>query len=157
MGPLDEMIRGAAEECQAIPSRSNCSAGKRLLPDLTSPQTDASDNIPTAHRHHQRLTSLSAVLTRSGCEVDRRRLLGQTSKAVAFVFRAAMTEANTMLPFWQRLLATIVAILVASFLAGLAWEAASNFAFPSYAAGMVGGLAALPVWDFLKRIRPLQP
>ena len=62
-----------------------------------------------------------------------------------------------MLPFWQRLLATIVAILVASFLAGLAWEAAFNFALPSYAAGMVGGLAALPVWDFLKRIRPSKP
>jgi Na+/glutamate symporter len=68
-----------------------------------------------------------------------------------------MTEANTMLPFWQRLLATIVAMLVASFLAGLAWEAAFNFALPSYAAGMVGGLAALPVWDFLKRIRPSKP
>ena len=60
----------------------------------------------------------------------------------------------TMLPLWQRLLATIAAMLVASYLAGLAWEAAFNFPLPSYVAGMIGGLAALPVWDFLKRIRP---
>jgi Na+/glutamate symporter len=68
-----------------------------------------------------------------------------------------MTERNTMLPFWQRLLATIVAMLVASFLAGLVWEAVFNFALPSYAAGLIGGLAALPVWDLLKRIRPSTP
>ena len=60
----------------------------------------------------------------------------------------------TMLPFWQRLLATIAAMLVTSYLAGLAWEAAFNFPLPSYVAGLVSGYAALPVWDFLKRIRP---
>jgi hypothetical protein len=59
-----------------------------------------------------------------------------------------------MLPLWQRLLITIAAILVTSYLAGLIWEQMFNFALPSYAAGLVGGLAALPVWDFLKRIRP---
>lgn len=58
------------------------------------------------------------------------------------------------LPFWQRLLATVVTMLVASFLAGLAWHAVLNFELPSYVAGLVGGLAALPVWDLLKRIRP---
>ncbi len=58
------------------------------------------------------------------------------------------------LPLWQRLLATIATMLVASYLASLAWEAVFNFALPSYVAGMVGGLAALPVWDLLKRIRP---
>jgi len=58
------------------------------------------------------------------------------------------------LPFWQRLLATVVTMLVASFLAGLAWHAMFNFELPSYVAGLVGGLAALPVWDLLKRIRP---
>jgi Na+/glutamate symporter len=62
----------------------------------------------------------------------------------------------TMLPFWQRLLATIVAVLATSYLAGLAWQAAFNFALPTYVAGLVGGLAALPVWDLLKRIRPLK-
>jgi hypothetical protein len=58
------------------------------------------------------------------------------------------------LPLWQRLLATIATMLVASYLAALAWEAVFSFALPSYVAGMVGGLAALPVWDLLKRIRP---
>ena len=28
-----------------------------------------------------------------------------------------------------------------------------NFALPSYAAGVIGGLTALPIWEFLKRIR----
>ena len=61
-----------------------------------------------------------------------------------------------LLPFWQRLLATIAAMLIASYVAGLIWQAALDFALPSYIAGLVGGLAALPVWDFLKRIRPSQ-
>ena len=59
-----------------------------------------------------------------------------------------------LLPFWQRLLITVAAMLVASWLAGIVWHAIFNFALPSYAAGVVGGLAALPLWDFLKRIRP---
>lgn len=58
------------------------------------------------------------------------------------------------LPFWQRLLLTIVVMLVASYLIGLLWQKAMGFPLPSYAAGAVGGLAALPIWDFLKRIRP---
>jgi len=61
-----------------------------------------------------------------------------------------------MLPFWQRLLITIVVMLAASYLAGLAWQWLLGFALPSYAGGVVGGLAALPVWDLLKRIRPSQ-
>jgi len=62
-----------------------------------------------------------------------------------------------MLPFWQRLLGTIITVAAVSFLAGLAWQAVFNFPLPSYLAGLIGGLAALPVWDFLKRIRPLKP
>ena len=60
------------------------------------------------------------------------------------------------LPFWQRLLLTIVVMLAASYLAGLIWQSLLGFALPSYAAGLIGGLAALPMWDFLKRIRPSQ-
>ena len=59
-----------------------------------------------------------------------------------------------VLPFWQRLLLTIVVMLVMSYLAGLLWQRIMGFPLPSYAAGAIGGLAALPVWDFLKRIRP---
>ena len=58
------------------------------------------------------------------------------------------------LPFWQRLLITIAAMLVASWIAGLMWQAIFSFQLPSYVGGVVGGLAALPLWDFLKRIRP---
>ncbi len=61
-----------------------------------------------------------------------------------------------VLPFWQRLLLTILVMLVTSYLAGLAWQNVMGFPLPSYAAGAIGGLAALPVWDFLRRIRPSQ-
>ena len=61
---------------------------------------------------------------------------------------------SLLLPFWQRLIITIAVMLVASYLVGLAWAAILNFPLPSYAAGVVGGLAALPVWDLLRRIRP---
>jgi uncharacterized membrane protein AbrB (regulator of aidB expression) len=58
------------------------------------------------------------------------------------------------MPFWQRLLITVVAMLVASFVAGLIWKIIFNDLIPSYLAGIVGGLAALPVWEFLRRVRP---
>ena len=58
------------------------------------------------------------------------------------------------LPFWQRLLITVGVMVVAGFLAGVLWERLLGFRIPSYAAGAIGGLAALPAWDFLKRIRP---
>jgi len=63
---------------------------------------------------------------------------------------------TTLLPFWQRLLITIATVLIVSTLLGFAWQAMFSFSLPSYVSGLVGGLAALPVWDFLKRIRPSQ-
>lgn len=59
-----------------------------------------------------------------------------------------------MLPLWQRLIITVIAMLAASYLIGLAWQWLFGFAMPSYIAGIVGGVAALPVWEFIKRIRP---
>ncbi len=61
---------------------------------------------------------------------------------------------NKKIPFWQRLLLTVVVMLVTSYVAGIIWQYFVGFALPNYAAGVIGGLAALPVWDFLKRIRP---
>jgi hypothetical protein len=61
-----------------------------------------------------------------------------------------------VLPFWQRLLLTVLVMLVTSYLAGLLWQNVMGFPLPSYAAGVIGGLAALPLWDFLRRIRPSQ-
>jgi len=56
------------------------------------------------------------------------------------------------MPFWQRLLITLTAMLAVSFVAGLLWQSVFGFALPSYAAGIVGGLTALPLWEFLKRV-----
>lgn len=61
-----------------------------------------------------------------------------------------------LMPMWQRLLITIVVMLVAGYVAGYLWQMILGFALPSYGAGLIGGLAALPVWDLLKRIRPSQ-
>ena len=54
---------------------------------------------------------------------------------------------------WQRLLVTLVAMAAASLIVGLIWRAFFSFELPSYLAGVVGGLAAVPVWEFLKRVR----
>ena len=58
------------------------------------------------------------------------------------------------MPLWQRLLTTLLAMAAASLVAGLVWDAMFGFTLPSYLAGMIGGLAAIPVWEFLKRVRP---
>jgi hypothetical protein len=61
-----------------------------------------------------------------------------------------------MLPIWQRLMLTIAAMLAASWIAGLLWNSVFSFALPSFVAGMIGGLAALPCWELLKRFRRKQ-
>jgi Na+/glutamate symporter len=55
---------------------------------------------------------------------------------------------------WQRLVVTLVAMFIASYLAGLIWQALFSVTLPSYAGGMVGGLAAIPVWELLKQVSP---
>jgi len=52
---------------------------------------------------------------------------------------------------WQRLLITVLVMLAMSFAAGQLWRWALDFAMPSYLAGVVGGVAALPIWELLKR------
>ena len=58
------------------------------------------------------------------------------------------------MPFWQRFLITLLAMLAASFVAGLVWSWLTGYDLPSYLAGLVGGLAALPTWELLKRVQP---
>ena len=58
---------------------------------------------------------------------------------------------------WQRLLVTLVAMAAASLLVGLIWRALFGFELPSYLAGVVGGLTAVPVWESLKRMAPKAP
>ncbi len=47
-------------------------------------------------------------------------------------------------------------MLLASYLAGLLCQGVFSIPIPSYVAGAIGGLAAIPTWDFLKRIKPSQ-
>jgi glucose-6-phosphate-specific signal transduction histidine kinase len=57
------------------------------------------------------------------------------------------------MPLWQRLLITFAVMLLASFLVGLFWHWLFNAEIPSYLSGAVGGITAVPTWEFLRRIR----
>jgi glucose-6-phosphate-specific signal transduction histidine kinase len=61
------------------------------------------------------------------------------------------------MPFWQKMLLTLIAMVAASLIVGLLWRQWFSFELPSYLAGVVGGLTAVPVWEFLKRVRPRAP
>ena len=58
------------------------------------------------------------------------------------------------MPIWQRLLITLAVMLLTSYLVGLLWHWLFNSGIPSYLSGAVGGLSAVPTWEFLRRIRP---
>jgi len=57
------------------------------------------------------------------------------------------------MPLWQRLLITLVTMLVTSLIAGLLWRSLFNTDIPSYLSGVVGGVTAVPMWEVLKRIQ----
>ena len=57
------------------------------------------------------------------------------------------------MPFWQRFLITVLAMLAASLVVGLIWQRLFNMPIPSFLAGIIGGLIALPIWEFLKWIK----
>jgi hypothetical protein len=56
--------------------------------------------------------------------------------------------------FWQRLLITLLVMVVASLIIAAVWRSVFNMTIPSYVAGVAAGLAALPVWELLKKIKP---
>lgn len=58
---------------------------------------------------------------------------------------------------WHRIIITIVALLIASLAAGRLWFMAFDFVMPSYLSGVVGGLAAIPVWEFTRWIGTKYP
>jgi hypothetical protein len=60
------------------------------------------------------------------------------------------------MPFWQRFLITLAAMLAVSFIVGFIARSLFGFGLPDYASGVVGGLTALPLWEFLKRLKPKQ-
>ncbi len=57
------------------------------------------------------------------------------------------------MPFWLRFLITLLVMLAASLVVGLIWQRLFNMPIPSYLAGIIGGLIALPIWEFLKWIK----
>ena len=57
------------------------------------------------------------------------------------------------MPLWQRLLITLVTMLLTSLLAGLLWRSLFDTDIPSYLSGVVGGVTAVPVWELLKRVQ----
>lgn len=58
------------------------------------------------------------------------------------------------MPFWQRSLITLLAMIAVSFVVGFIWRTVFNFSLPDYVSGVVGGLTAVPLWEFLKRVKP---
>ncbi len=63
---------------------------------------------------------------------------------------------SATLPFWQRSLITFIAMIVVGLIVGFLWRLAFGFGLPDYVSGVVGGLTAVPLWEFLKQIRPKQ-
>ncbi len=51
---------------------------------------------------------------------------------------------------WKRLAITLLAMVIASFIAGLAWRGMFDARIPSYLSGLVGGLCALAIWELLR-------
>ena len=51
----------------------------------------------------------------------------------------------------HRFLITIAAVLVTSFVASLLWRYLFDTRIPGYLSGLIGGLAAVPVWEILKK------
>jgi len=56
--------------------------------------------------------------------------------------------------FWKRFLILLVAVVAVSLIVGVIWHSLFGFNLPAYASGVIGGLTAVPLWDFLKRINP---
>ena len=63
---------------------------------------------------------------------------------------------SATLPFWQRSLIMFIAMIVVGLIVGFLWRLAFGFGLPDYVSGVVGGLTAVPLWEFLKQIRPKQ-
>jgi Na+/glutamate symporter len=57
------------------------------------------------------------------------------------------------LVFWQRVILTALAMVLASLIAAELWRAAFGVELPSYLSGLVGGMVAIPVWALSKRTK----
>jgi hypothetical protein len=66
----------------------------------------------------------------------------------------AELEGEDGVPIWQRLLITFAVMLLTSYLVGLFWHWLFSSEIPSYLSGIVGGVSAVPTWEFLQRVHP---
>ena len=57
------------------------------------------------------------------------------------------------MPFWQRFLVLLAAVMGVSFIVGYIWNSLFGFDLPAYISGVVGGLSAVLIWDMLKKIQ----
>jgi len=53
------------------------------------------------------------------------------------------------MPLRQRLVVALLAMAAASLFVGLIWQALFGLELPSYIACVVGGITAVPTWEFL--------
>jgi len=58
------------------------------------------------------------------------------------------------MPFWQRSLILVAAMMVVSFLFGLLWYQLFGLNLPGFVSGVIAGLTAVPIWDLLKKVKP---
>ena len=56
------------------------------------------------------------------------------------------------MPLWQRMLITLATMLLTSFAVGLLWHWMFSTDMPSYLSGVIGGITAVVVWEFMKRV-----
>lgn len=56
------------------------------------------------------------------------------------------------MPLWKRSLITLVAMLIISFIIATVWRSLFGFSLPDYAAGVIGGMTAIPLWELLKHL-----
>jgi len=56
------------------------------------------------------------------------------------------------MPLWQRMLITLAMMLLTSFAVGLLWHWMFSTDMPSYLSGVIGGITAVVVWEFMKRV-----
>jgi len=50
----------------------------------------------------------------------------------------------------KRVLFTLLAMVLASFLVGLLWRGAFDVRIPSYLSGVIGGISAIAAWEFFR-------
>ncbi|MEQ8328574.1 hypothetical protein [Parvibaculum sp.] len=53
--------------------------------------------------------------------------------------------------FWMKLVLTLAAIILVSILAGYLWSSIFNAEIPGFLGGLLGGIVAIPVWEFLRK------